>query len=239
MKNFSEEKMISVKDVRKKYELGEKGFWALKGVSMNVMQGDFIAIVGKSGSGKSTLLNLLGGIDRPTQGRIVFDGKELNSFSENQLSRLRGESIGFVFQFFQLMPTLTVLENIIMPMEFSKNIPASKRKNRAEKLLSEVGILDQADKFPSALSGGEQQRVGVARAMANDPKIILADEPTGNLDTQTTEDIFRLLENLVSEGKCVIMVTHNEDLAKRCDRIIRIQDGMIVEDVSSATRRRN
>jgi putative ABC transport system ATP-binding protein len=238
MKKQNEEKIIAVREVRRKYELGEKGFWALKGVNLNIMQGEFIAIVGKSGSGKSTLLNLIGGLDRPTEGKISFDGKELNSFSENKLSRLRGENIGFIFQFFQLMPTLTVLENIMMPMEFSKNIPSSKRKVRAEQLLLEVGILDQADKFPSALSGGEQQRVGIARAMANDPKIILADEPTGNLDTQTTEEIFRLLETLVSEGKCVIMVTHNEDLAKRCDRLIRIQDGMIIEDALSDRNRR-
>ena len=212
------------------YSTGNKEYWALKGINLQVCSGEFVAIVGKSGSGKSTLLNLMGGIDKLTEGSISLNGRKINNWRENQLSRLRGANNGFVFQFFQLMPTLTVLENVIMPMDFSRKIPASKRKERAEMLLAKVGILDQAGKFPAALSGGEQQRVAIARALANDPQIILADEPTGNLDTRTAEDIFKLLENLTVEGKNVIMVTHNDELAARCSRVIRIRDELIIED---------
>lgn len=235
---MKEEVVVKVEGVKKFYEIGENGFMALKGVDMNIEKGEFIAIVGKSGSGKSTLLNLLGGIDQPSEGSIVINDSEISNLRENQLSRFRGEHIGFVFQFFQLMPTLTALENVIMPMDFSKKIPASKRKERAEMLLSKVGVLEQAHKYPSTLSGGEQQRVAIARALANDPEIVLADEPTGNLDSKTTDDVFNLLEALTIEGKNVIMVTHNDELAQKCKRIIRICDGMIIEDVPSNSARR-
>jgi putative ABC transport system ATP-binding protein len=224
------ENVLVVKNAVKRYKTGDTTYPALKGVNLKINRGEFIAIVGKSGSGKSTLLNLLGGIDRPSEGGIIINGKEINNLKENQLSRLRGEYIGFVFQFYQLMPTLTVLENVLMPMDFLRKIPASERKERAEMLLDRVGILSHANKFPSALSGGEQQRVAIARALSNDPDIILADEPTGNLDSKTTEDIFDLLESLTMEGKNVIMVTHNEELAARCKRVIRIMDGLVVED---------
>jgi putative ABC transport system ATP-binding protein len=224
-------KVLDIKNVKKLYEIGEKGFLALKGVNLTINEGEFLAIVGKSGSGKSTLLNLLGGIDKPTEGNINIKGKEIGSMGENQLSRFRGDNIGFVFQFFQLMPTLTVLENVMMPMDFSRKIPAAKRRERAEMLLSKVGVLNQSSKFPSALSGGEQQRVAIARALSNDPDIILADEPTGNLDTQTAEDVFRLLKDLTNDGKNVIMVTHNRELAEKCRRMICISDGLIVEDI--------
>jgi putative ABC transport system ATP-binding protein len=230
MQQEDKKPVIILENVKKQYTVGEKGFWALRGLSLTIYQGEFIAIVGKSGSGKSTLLNLLGGIDTPTEGRILVNGKEINLLKERQLSRFRGENIGFVFQFFQLMPTLTVLENVIMPMDFSKRIPASKRRERAKALLGKVGMEAHIDKFPSALSGGEQQRVAIARALANDPDIIFADEPTGNLDSNTSEDIFRLLKALTSEGKNVIMVTHNNELAERCRRIIKISDGQIIED---------
>lgn len=225
------ETAIYVENVVKEYETGEKGFVALKGVSLTIGKGEFIAVVGKSGSGKSTLLNLLGGIDRPTSGKITVNSNEIGSMGESRLSRFRGENIGFVFQFFQLMPSLTVFENVMMPMDFLGKIPASKRKERAEMLLSKVGILRHASKLPSALSGGEQQRVAIARALSNDPGILLADEPTGNLDTQTADDVFKLLESLSYEGKSVVMVTHNDDLAEKCKRIIRIRDGLIIEDV--------
>lgn len=223
--------MLRIENVIKQYKIGEKGFLALKGVNLTVIKGEFLAIVGKSGSGKSTLLNLLGGIDKPTTGKIIIDGNIISSMGENRLSRFRGENIGFVFQFFQLMPTLTVLENVIMPMDFSKKIPTTKRKERALMLLAKVGVSDHAHKFPASLSGGEQQRVAIARALSNDPEIILADEPTGNLDSQTADDIFSLLESLTQEGKNVIMVTHNGELAEKCGRIIRIRDGLIIEDV--------
>lgn len=225
------EMVIAMKNVRKIYNMGETGYWALRGIDLEITKGEFIAIVGKSGSGKSTLLNILGGIDKASEGSITIIGRKINDFSENQLARLRSESIGFVFQFFQLMPTLTVKENVMLPMDFSLKIPFSKRKERANMLLAKVGILNQAEKFPAELSGGEQQRVAIARALANDPQIILADEPTGNLDSKTSDDIFNLLEGLTLEGKNVIMVTHNEELAARCQRIIRIQDGFIMQDV--------
>ena len=167
--------VLVLENVKKIYHTGEKGYMALKGVDLKINKGEFLSIVGKSGSGKSTLLNLLGGIDKPTEGRILIKNEEINSFSESKLSQFRGKNIGFVFQFFQLMPTLTVLENVIMPMDFLKKIPSLKRKERAEMLLDRVGILEQGNKFPSALSGGEQQRVAIARALANDPEIILAD----------------------------------------------------------------
>lgn len=230
MRHEEKEPVMILENVKKKYIIGEKDFWALRGLDLTILQGEFIAIVGKSGSGKSTLLNLLGGIDSPTEGRIIVNGKEINHMNERQLSRFRGENIGFVFQFFQLMPTLTILENVIMPMDFSKRIPVSIRKERAKELLVKVGMEAHVDKFPSALSGGEQQRVAIARALANNPDIIFADEPTGNLDSNTSEDIFTLLKTLVSEGKNVIMVTHNNELAKRCRRIIKISDGQIMED---------
>jgi putative ABC transport system ATP-binding protein len=230
---------ICVENAMKEYELGEKGFMALKGVNLTIGKGEFLAVVGRSGSGKSTLLNLLGGIDRPTSGKITVNGNELGSMGENRLSRFRGENIGLVFQFFQLMPTLTVFENVRMPMDFLGKVPASKRKERTEMLLSKVGLLKHAGKLPSALSGGEQQRVAVARALSNDPGILLADEPTGNLDTQTADDVFKLLESLSYEGKNVVMVTHNDELAEKCRRIVRIQDGMIMEDVLTGKVRGN
>jgi putative ABC transport system ATP-binding protein len=173
---------------------------------------------------------MLGGIDKQTEGSITVNGHAIDNMSENRLSRFRGQNIGFIFQFFQLMPTLTCLENVLLPMDFLKRIPAAVRRQRAKDLLKKMGILEHASKFPSALSGGEQQRVAIARALANDPAIILADEPTGNLDSQTSEDIFRMLRALADEGKNVVMVTHNEELAARCDRIVRIRDGLIVSD---------
>lgn len=231
MLSMEKREMLVLEKVKKVYHSGEKEYLAVKGVDLKINKGEFIAIVGKSGSGKSTLLNLLGGIDKPTEGRVLINNEEISRLNESRLSQFRGENIGFVFQFFQLIPTLTVLENVIMPMDFMKNIPSSQRKQRAEMLLEKVGILEHAKKFPSALSGGEQQRVAIARALANDPKIILADEPTGNLDSQTTEDIFSLLNTLTGEGKTIIMVTHNEEIAERCRRVIRIKDGLVVEDI--------
>lgn len=225
--------VIQLEKVKKMYAIGENGFWALKGVNMQIDKGEFVAIVGKSGSGKSTLLNLLGEIDTPTEGRIIVKGTVINGLRENQLSRFRGDTIGFVFQFFQLMPTLTALENVLMPMDFLKRIPSSERRERANALLAKVGMESHAGKFPSALSGGEQQRIAIARALANNPDIIFADEPTGNLDSNTSEEVFRLLKSLTDEGKTVIMVTHNNELAERCGRTIRISDGQITEDIIS------
>lgn len=229
---LSDEAVVVAENIKKRYDIGDKGYLALRGIDLKINQGEYVAIVGKSGSGKSTLLNLLAGIDQPTEGSVIVNGLAIHNLKESQLSRFRGENLGFVFQFFQLMPSLTVLENVMMPMDFSRKIPVVQRRQRAEMLLSKVGILSQASKFPSSLSGGEQQRVAIARALSNDPKIILADEPTGNLDSRTTEEIFTLLASLTTEGKNVIMVTHNEELAERCGRVIRLHDGLIVEDGS-------
>jgi len=231
MKINNSNALIKLENVKKAYSVGKKEFLALKGIDLNINKGEFLAIVGKSGSGKSTLLNLLGGIDTPTEGSIIINGNELNGMKENQLSHFRSENIGFIFQFFQLMPTLTVLENVLMPMDFSNKIPSSKRREKAEMLLNKVKLISHADKFPSSLSGGEQQRVAIARALANDPDIIFADEPTGNLDSNTAEEIFILLKSITEEGKNVIMVTHNNELAERCNRIVKISDGQIVEDI--------
>lgn len=237
MQISAEERVLELSNVSKIYTQGEKNCLALQDVNLEVGKGEYVAIVGKSGSGKSTLLNLLGGIDKPTGGSIRINGKEITGMSEKQLSRFRGENIGFVFQFFQLMPTLTVLENVMMPMDFSGRIPSAQRKERAAALLRRVDMESHSHKFPSALSGGEQQRVAIARALANDPDIVFADEPTGNLDSKTSNDIFDLLRSLTSEGKNVIMVTHNADLAARCGRTIRIHDGKILEDTRNASYR--
>ena len=222
------ETIIQLDNVKKMYEAGEVGFWALKGINLAIQKGELTAIIGKSGSGKSTLLNMLGGIDTPTEGNILIRNNVINQMRTPELTRFRGENIGFVFQFFQLMPTLTVLENILMPMDFVKKIPKSKRKERANELLEKMKMSDHRNKLPTSLSGGEQQRVAIARALANDLDIIFADEPTGNLDSRTSEEIFGVLKSLVAENKNVIMVTHNNELANRCDCVIQIADGQIL-----------
>lgn len=223
--------ILEVKNATKEYGNGNNKFYALNDVSMIGREGEFISIIGKSGSGKSTLLNLIGGIDNPTKGEIILNGCNIGCLSGKRLSRLRGENIGFIFQFFQLLPTLNVLENVMIPMQFLRKIPSRNQRERAEMLLSKVGIEDQKFKFPHELSGGQQQRAAIARALANDPKIILADEPTGNLDSKMADTVFNLLQSLADEKKTVIMVTHDEELSKRCSRIIRIQDGKIVKEV--------
>lgn len=228
--NSSNNMALIAENVEKRYKTNAKEYMALRGIDLKINKRDFAAIIGKSGSGKSTLLNLFGGIDRPTKGEIIVAGKNINRLKENQLSSLRSVTIGFIFQFFQLMPTLTVLENVLLPMAFCGRILFSQRKKRAMILLDKVGMKKYAHKFPSELSGGEQQRVAIARALSNNPKIILADEPTGNLDSRTAEDIFRLLKSLNDEGKSIVMVTHSIELAEQCGRIIHIQDGAIIDD---------
>lgn len=221
------ESFIQLKELKKSYKTAAGAFEALKGVDLSIKQGEIAAIVGKSGSGKSTLMNLLAGIDKPTSGEIFIAGQNLLSMNENRLAKWRGRSVGVVFQFFQLLPTLTVIENIMLPMDFAKTYPLSERKKKALELLKLVGIEEQAYKFPTALSGGQQQRAAIARALANDPPIIMADEPTGNLDTATAREIFDLFASLSDQGKTVIIVTHDADIAARCHRIIRITDGLL------------
>ncbi|WP_313919592.1 ABC transporter ATP-binding protein [Tahibacter sp.] len=205
-------------------------FHALAGIDLEIRCGEFVAVVGASGSGKSTLLNLLGGIDRASAGRIVIDGRDLGAASERELTVWRGRSIGIVFQFFQLLPTLTALENVMLPMDFAGIGSPRERRQRALALLERLRIADQADKLPASLSGGQQQRVAVARALANDPPILLADEPTGNLDSRTAEALLEGLSDLVDEGLTIVMVTHEPRAMAHASRAISLADGRIVPE---------
>ena len=214
---------------------GGQLFPALRGVSLRVASGDFIAVLGKSGSGKSTLLNLIAGIDRPTSGEVHAAGADLNRLGENKMALWRGRNIGVVFQFFQLLPTLTVEENILLAMDFVGKIPAADRRPRARELLALVGLSDQATKLPSALSGGQQQRAAIARALANDPPIVLADEPTGNLDSETSAAVAELFHGLVAQRKTLLIVTHDDKLASHAHRVIQIEDGVIAADAKNGS----
>jgi putative ABC transport system ATP-binding protein len=217
----------------KSYALrGGSAFPALRGISLRIAPGDYVAVLGKSGSGKSTLLNLIAGLDRPSSGGVRIAGADLTRLGENQLALWRGRNLGVVFQFFQLLPTLTVEENIMLAMDFVGKIPADRRRPRARELLDLVGLADQAAKLPSTLSGGQQQRAAIARALANDPPIILADEPTGNLDTETAADVDALFHRLTAQGKTLLIVTHDASLARGAHRIIQLKDGSVVADES-------
>jgi len=220
---------MQLEHVRRVYRLGQRTVTALDGVDLQIRRGEFVAVVGPSGSGKSTLLNLMAGIDRPTSGRVIVDGVVLNELSEDELARWRGEHVGIVFQFFQLLPTLTALENVMLPMEL-RGTYRGQRRRRALQLLERVGLAHAADHLPSELSGGEQQRVAIARALANDPPILLADEPTGNLDTETGQRIVALLAQIHAQGKTVVLVTHERYLSAVATRVIEMQDGRIVAD---------
>lgn len=228
---FPGEGVIRLTDVHKTYVTPAGRFEALKGINLRIEKGELVMIVGKSGSGKSTLLNMLTGIDRPTTGDINIGTSELHGMSENEMSHWRGQNVGIVFQFFQLLPTLTTVENVMLAMDFSRTIPVDQRKKRSLELLERVGIAGQANKLPAFLSGGEQQRTALARALANDPPILVADEPTGNLDSETAGNIFELLQSQSAAGKTVIIVTHDRDLTSRANRVIRLTDGKIVEAV--------
>lgn len=220
--------LMVLKDLVKRYDSASGPFIALKQVSLEVKAGEFVAVVGKSGSGKSTLLNLVTGIDSATSGEVWIDGAAVHRMNETQLASWRGRHVGVVFQFFQLLPTLTVAENVMLPMDFCGTWPTAERRPRALALLERLGILEQADKLPSTLSGGQQQRAAIARALANDPAIIAADEPTGNLDSDTTRDIMMLFASLARDGKTVLMVTHERDFAPYFTRTITLADGAIV-----------
>jgi len=222
--------LIEIKNLRKVYQTPAGDFTAVNGINVEVQRGEFVAIIGKSGSGKSTFINMITGIDRPTSGEIVIGGAPVHSFNEAQMAAWRGRNLGIVFQFFQLFPTLTILENVILPMELNNLYSKSERKERAMHLLEKVEMTSQAHKLPSAISGGQQQRVAIARALANDPPLLVADEPTGNLDSKTAEKIFSLFENLVAAGTTILMVTHDSDLARRVDRTILISDGEVVNE---------
>ena len=220
--------MITLEGVTKVFQTKERSFTALDDIYLSINKGEYIAIIGKSGSGKSTLLNMMTGIDYPTEGKIILNNTEILNMNESRLATWRGRNIGIVFQFFQLIPTLTILENILLAMEFVNCIPKPERLARAKELLNTVGISDQANKMPALLSGGEQQRAAIARALANDPAIIVADEPTGNLDSKTAGSINAIFSALARSGKTVIVVTHEKDSTLRYDRIFTLSDGKIV-----------
>jgi putative ABC transport system ATP-binding protein len=220
--------LIEMRDVVKVYEIGEEGYTALDHVSLEVEGGELVGVIGKSGSGKSTLLNMITGIDHPTSGEVLVGGSAVHGMSEGQLAPWRGRTMGIVFQFFQLLPTLSVVDNVMLPMDFCNTYPRRERRERALNLLEQMEVAEQADKLPSSLSGGQQQRVAIARALANDPPILVADEPTGNLDSRTADAVFEYFERLVGEeGKTVIIVTHDRDLAQRVERTVLISDGKI------------
>ena len=222
--------LITVNNVIKSYMTDSGEFTALKGVNLEVECGEFVAVIGKSGSGKSTLSNMITGIDRPTSGNVWVDGTAVHNLGEGEMARWRGRNIGVIFQFFQLLPMLTVAQNIMLPMDFCKTYPKAERLDRAKHLLDLVGLADKAEKFPTALSGGQQQRVAIARALANDPPILVGDEPTGSLDSKTADSVFRLFEELVTkENKTIFMVTHDNDLADRVSKVVIVSDGEIVE----------
>ncbi len=225
--------LIDLKDVAKVYRMGDQDYTALHDINLLIGKGEFVGIIGKSGSGKSTLLNMITGIDHPSSGEVNVAGTTVHSLNEGQLASWRGRNLGIVFQFFQLLPTLSVVDNVMLPMDFCDTFPRKERRDRALALLETFGVAEQAGKLPSSLSGGQQQRVAIARSLANDPPIMVADEPTGNLDSKTAEDVFGFFANLVDAGKTVIIVTHDRDLSKRVRRTVIISDGMIVEDETS------
>jgi ABC-type lipoprotein export system ATPase subunit len=202
----------------------------LNSIDLQIEAGEFVSIIGKSGSGKSTLLNMITGIDHPTTGEVYVNGTGVHELNENRMARWRGKNLGIVFQFFQLLPTISVIENIMLPMDFCRTYPMREREPRALELLELVELADHAYKLPTALSGGQQQRVAIARALANDPPVVIADEPTGNLDSKTADSVFELFNNLVSQGKTIIVVTHDSGLAKRTHRTALIADGEIVNE---------
>ncbi|MCB9079615.1 MAG: ABC transporter ATP-binding protein [Anaerolineaceae bacterium] len=229
--NNHKDPLIIVQDVKKSFPLADGGqVNILKGISFEISTGEFVSIVGPSGNGKSTLLNMMTGIDRPTSGDVIVTGQDLNKLSENQLALWRRHHVGIIFQFFQMLPALTLLENVILPMDLAGKYSPKERRERAMYLLDRVGLAEQADKLPHAVSGGQQQRAGIARAVAVDPPFIVGDEPTGRLDSKGAEICFELFEEWVADGKTMLMVTHDKALAERVARKIEIVDGYVRRD---------
>lgn len=221
--------VIEVRELHKAYKTAAGDFPALKGIDFTVDKGEFVAVVGKSGAGKSTLINMLAGIDVVTSGAVRVAGHDVHRMGEDERAAWRGQNVGVIFQFFQLLPTLTCAQNVMLPMDFANvyGSPAEQRE-RALYLLEQVDIAEHADKLPNAVSGGQRQRVAIARALANDPDFLAADEPTGNLDSRTARDVFRVFEQLAARGKTILMVTHDRDLAARAHRRLRMVDGRLV-----------
>lgn len=226
--------IVELNEINKVYETGGQKLEVLNKLSLTVDTGEFVAITGPSGNGKSTLLNMITGIDRPTAGQVIINGCPVHTMNENQLAAWRGENVGIIFQFFQLLPSISLLQNVVMPMEFAGKYNRKERRERAQLLLELVGLADQANKLPGTVSGGQQQRAAIARALANDPPLLIADEPTGNLDSRTAQTVFELFQSLVEDGKTMLMVTHDMELAQRLPRIIEIRDGVIACDSIAA-----
>jgi putative ABC transport system ATP-binding protein len=224
--------MITLDNITKSFQVGDRLTTVLHNVSLSVPAGQFLSIVGASGNGKSTLLNMITGIDRPTNGQVTINSAELHNMNENELAQWRGRNVGIIFQFFQLLPALTLHQNVVLAMDFVGKVPRRQRAKRAMILLDQVALADQAHKLPGTVSGGQQQRAAIARALANDPPLVVADEPTGNLDGRTAETVQALLEIMHQAGKTVVMVTHNNELAQRTERVVHIANGRL-KSVSS------
>ncbi|MGR9045056.1 MAG: ABC transporter ATP-binding protein [Gammaproteobacteria bacterium] len=228
-------KIIELKNVYKDYRQGGNMQTVLHGITLDIFAGEFVAVVGPSGNGKSTLLNLMTGIDHPSRGEVIVNGAPLHKMNAEKLSAWRCGNVGIVFQFFQLLPALSLLQNIVLPMDFQGTLPKRLRRQRALELLERVGLADEAQRLPSQVSGGQQQRAAIARALANDPALIVADEPTGNLDGATAESVFQLFAHLRDQGKTLVMVTHNEALADAATRKLEIRSGTIHADTPSVS----
>jgi putative ABC transport system ATP-binding protein len=226
----SKEPLIHLEDLVKDYQGPAGPVHVLRKVNLSVFPSEFVGIRGPSGSGKTTLLNMITGIDRPTAGEVTVAGQRLCDLDENRLARWRGTNVGVIFQFYQLLPTLTILENVMLPMDFCRVYQPRERPDQAMRLLEQVGLEDQARKFPNTLSGGQQQRAAIARALSNDPPLLVGDEPTGNLDSKTADHIFELFQDLVDQGVTFLMVTHNKDLAARLPRVIEVLDGKLIDN---------
>ena len=220
--------MIDIKDMSKIYEMGENKVYALNHINLNIKEHEFVSIIGPSGSGKSTLMNMLGCLDVPTEGTYILDGKPISKMSDDELANIRNKKIGFVFQGFNLLPKLTAIENVELPLIY-QNVPSKERRERAKKALASVGLEDRVNHTPNELSGGQQQRVAIARALITNPPLILADEPTGNLDSKSGKEVMEIFKKLNEQGNTIVLITHDNDVAKQAKRIIRIQDGRLTE----------